>query len=391
VFEESRSVVAVLAGQLAAVEPDQLSMEAAAELLELAAEVEKVGAALRLLVARRAAAGPRWHEEGYRSPAAWVAAVSGSSVGEGRATLQASERLAELSGTREALRAGGLSSSQAEVVTTAAALDPASEPELLRAAATLSVEGLKSLAREVRAGALEADPERREQLRRRRYLRFWTDPDGLFHLSGALVGEAGAELFSAVRARAAFVADEAMAAGMPAEPPEAYDADALVALCVGDTRMATFSGNVGGTPRQATIVAHVSLEALRRGGLEEGECCEVPGLGPIPLATVEGLLGDAAVVVVASDDEEVSRVWDLGRVVPPNLRRALEERDPRCVVPGCTVSLSLITDLWRMPDTRERTGLSDLARLCRAHHRQKSIEGYALAGGPGRWEWRVPP
>lgn len=395
-FEETRSVVAALARSLVRVEHEELTTGGAAELLELAGEIERLGAGLRFLVADRAAAGEQWQEQGHRTPASWLAATARSSVGEARATLEASSRLARLPGTREALRQGDLSPAQLKAVVSAADADPAAEPELLEAAAALSVERLQGYAREVRAASCEPDPGRRQALRRRRYLRIWTEPDGMVHLAGALQADAGAELWAAVRSRAAFVADEALAAGVPLEAQEAYDADALVALVTGDTRRATFAGNVGGRTRHSTVVMHVSLDALRRGSLHAGELCEIPGVGSVPLSAVEDLLDDATLALAVRGDDEIVRVVDLGHTVSPCAEEALATRDSSCVVPGCSVSLSLVTVRWQhdgAPARRveEPAALASLAKLCVFHHRQMREDGFELGGGHGRWEWRAPP
>lgn len=395
VFEETRSVVAALAGSLGRVDHETLTAEAAGELLELAGEIERLGVGLRFLVADRAAAGRQWQERGHRTPASWLATVAGSAVGEARATIEASGRLARLPGTREALRHGELSPAQLKAVVAAADADPKAEPELLEAAAALTVERLQAYAREVRAAACEPDRERQVALRRRRYLRFWTEPGGMMHFSGAVPADDGAELVAAVRARAAFVADEALAAGVPLESQEALDADALVALATGDVRMATFSGNVGGRTRNSTVVMHVSLDALRRGSLEAGELCEIPGVGSVPLAAVEELLDDATVALAVRREDGAVRVVELGPTVSPWVERALAARDTSCVVPDCFVSLSLRTARW--PDEAvgspcvEEATLAGLAKLCAFHHRQMRDDGFVLGGGHGRWEWRAPP
>lgn len=396
-FEEAKTVVAGLTRRLASVEPERLSDEEAGAALVLAVEIERLGAGLRLLVARRAAEGSCWREEGHRSEAGWVAAVCGTPVAEARSALETSAFLAELPATRDALRSGRLSPAQARAVAVAAAADPRAEDELLLAAGMLSVEGLQGFARDVRATAAEPVSEQRAMLSRRRNLRFWTEADGMLHFAGAVPTDSGAELVAAVRSRAAFVADEALAAGLEPEPQEAYDADALVALATGDTRTATFAGNAGGGARQATIVVHTSVrhsggDQPGSGGTEAGERCEIPGVGPVPLTTVESLLGDATVQWAVGNAAGGYELVDLGPAVEPEADEQLEARDPKCVVPGCPNTLSLVTDYWSgasalfgPPD------LASLARLCRPHHRQKTHEGFVLSGGPGRWEWRGPP
>ncbi|HMK63279.1 MAG TPA: HNH endonuclease signature motif containing protein, partial [Acidimicrobiales bacterium] len=181
------------------------------------------------------------------------------------------------------------------------------------------------------------------------------------------------------------------AAGLAPEARAAYEADALVALATGDRRLATFQGQVGGRQRNATVVYHVNLEALRRGQLEAGEVCEVPGVGPVPLATIENVVGDAVAKLVIGNGVDVTTVCHLGRTVPAHVETALEARDRSCVVPDCDVTLSLEIDHWKVPFAAGGpTALWNLARLCHFHHQLKTYEGYQLRGGPGSWEWVAP-
>jgi hypothetical protein len=199
------------------------------------------------------------------------------------------------------------------------------------------------------------------------------------------------ELLSAVRSRAFHVVDDAMRAQLPRESQAAYDADALMALVTGDERQATFNGPRGGRRRNPEVVFHVDLEAFRRGSLDDGERCEIPGVGPVPLHVVEDVLGDATAKLVLSDGVDVRTVCHMGRTVPAHLETALEARDAACVVPGCNVTLGLEIDHWQIPWARGGpTALWNLARICKLHHRLKTYEGYRLGGGPGKWEWRPP-
>jgi hypothetical protein len=137
---------------------------------------------------------------------------------------------------------------------------------------------------------------------------------------------------------------------------------------------------------------HVDLAALRRGQLEDGEVCEIPGVGPVPLATALGELGEALLKVVISDGIDVTTVVHAGRAVPAHVRTALERRDRECVVPGCNENRRLHIDHYRVRfDQGGPTELWNLCRICPFHHRQKTYWGYELAGGPGAWEWNDPP
>jgi hypothetical protein len=375
----------------AEVDPDTVAGAQASLLLERYVKLERAVAAGRLAFARRAAECMNWRAEGHRSAADWFAQKTETSVGEAIATLETARRLPELPATREALCQGSLSVAQVREIVPAASADPSAEAELIEAAGYLSLKGLQNRARAVKAAAATDDAARAANIYRSRFLRHWVDPEGAFHLRARLTPDAGAEVLSVVRARAAFVADEATQAGVPPEPSEAYDADALVALVTGDLRMATFSGNVGGRTRSAVVYLHVSLEALHRGLLEAGELCEVPGIGPVPLVVVEHLMGDALAKLVIEKGVDVTTVFNLGRTVPAAVATALEARDRVCVVPGCDVSLSLEIDHWKIPyGKRGPTVLWNLARLCKFHHNLKTYQGWQLRGGPGKWEWVAP-
>lgn len=123
---------------------------------------------------------------------------------------------------------------------------------------------------------------------------------------------------------------------------------------------------------------------------EEGETCEIPGIGPIPMAVARRLADDAFLKVLVTDGTDVTTVAHPGRTIPARLRTAVEARDPACVVPGCDVRRGLEID-HRIP--REEGGptrLANLARLCRWHHYLKTHRRYRLGGGPGHWTWTGP-
>lgn len=373
------------------IDPETVTGEQAALVLERFVKLERAVDAGRLAFARRAAECMNWRAEGHRSAADWLAQKTKTSVGEAISTLETARSLPALSATQDALRQGDLSVAQVREIAAAASVDPAAEAELIEAAGYLSLKGLQHRTRTVRAAASQNEAERAAALRRGRFLRHWFDQEGGFHLHARLLADAGAEIMAAVRSRAAFVVDEATKAGVQPERREAYDADALVALLTGDLRRATFEGNVGGRARSTTVYLHVSLEALRRGNIEAGEFCEIPGVGPVPLATVDHLMGEAMGRLVVERGVDVASFCNLGRTVPTALEAALEARDRVCVVPGCEVSLSLEIDHWQIPYSQcGPTALWNLARLCKFHHNLKTYDGWRLKGGPGRWEWVGP-
>lgn len=373
------------------VDPDCVSGEDAGLMIEDVVKVERAAAAIRLGLTRRAAECMTWRQEGHRSAADWLAQKTKTSVGEAISTLETARRLPDLPATTQALRQGSLSVPQVREIAAAASIDPASEADLIEMAGYLSLKGLQYRARLIKANATD-EAERIAAIRKGRFFRHWLDPEGAFHLHTRVTPDAGAEILSAVRARASFVAQEAVTAGMAEEGASAYEADALVALVTGDVRYDTFHGLTGGRRRAPGVVYHVSLEALSRGRLEPGELCEVPGVGAVPLKVIENVVGDAMAKLVISNGVDVTTVCHLGRTVPAHVETALEARDRSCVVPECDVTLSLEIDHWQVPFSEGGpTALWNLARLCRFHHQLKTYEGYELRGGPGHWEWVPPP
>jgi hypothetical protein len=98
--------------------------------------------------------------------------------------------------------------------------------------------------------------------------------------------------------------------------------------------------------------------------------------------TSRRLTCDASRVVMRHDDE--GRLVEIGartRTIPPALRRALQQRDQGCRFPGCGVRVGQGHHLHHWAQGGPTT-LSNLALLCRRHHRAVHEEGYQVARGP---------
>ena len=282
-------------------------------------------------------------------------------------------------------------------IAAAAADHPAFELELLEAAATCTFNGLKDRCRRVRAavGSADSENDRYEAIRASRYFRHWSDPDGAFRGEFKLTPDDGARILSSLKPHADRLFDEARTAGRH-EPATAYAADALVELVTGTRRIGTAPrpGQTGGARGTGPPVVHLRVDAaaLRRGYVEDGEVCEIPGVGPVPVATARSLLSEAFLKILVTEGVHVVSVCHVGRAVPAHLRSAIEERDPTCVVPGCDVAVGLEIDHWDIPYADGGpTTMSNLARLCHFHHTMKTYGGFELRGGPGKWEWEPPP
>jgi len=391
-----------VARHLATADADRVTSTQAAELVTLFAEIERLGAAGKVLYAGRAAQSMVWRDQGHRSAASWIAQKTGVGIGDAMATLETAEALGSLPETSEALRRGELSAPQVKVIAEAAATDPRAEAELLKAAASDGLKGLRERAAQVRAVAGSAAEEiaRYKAVRAARYVRHWADPDGAFRLDAKLTPDAGARLISALESEAD-VRSQQFRGSPEQEHPAAYMADALVALVAGDPTGPGDSGpgpegpsgptRATGSGRPAVSI-RVDAVALRRGYVEGGETCLIPGVGPIPVATVTNALSDAYVKLFVVDGADILSVCHVGRTVPAHVQSALEARDPTCVVPGCDTAKGLENHHWQVPYFECGTStLDNLARVCWWHHSMITYEGYVLSGGPGSWEMRAPP
>jgi len=382
-----------IARDLGDADPDRVTTAQAADLVTLCAEVERLVSAVRVLFSHRAAQSTRWRDEGHRSAASWMAETSGNGVGHALDALETSSVLATLPETADALRRGELSHSQLKIIAGAAAQNPRTETELLRAAANHSLKGLKETAAAVRAGATSAEQEkaRYRAIHAARYARHWADPDGAFRLDATLTPDAGAKLLSALNEEADFRFHEARKA-QDHENPSAYSADALVALVTGEPAGPASKDSGPSTAPRATVVIRVDARALRRGYAKAGEMCAIPGVGPVPVAEVRRQLSDAFVKIVVLDGKDVTTVCHVGRSISRHLQTALEERDPVCVVPRCDVAHGLQNHHWDVDYVDCKTStLDNLARVCWWHHNVITYDGYELTGGPGSWEMRAPP
>jgi len=367
VFERVRDAVDALKATARRFDPLCVDGRDAAELLAVVSEGERVCGAMKALLARRVDESKIWRQGGHRSAAHWVAEATGETVGAAARTLETARALEHLPETDAAFRAGKLSETQAAEVAGAAAADPRTEAELLEAASSTSVKGLRDRCRQVRAGAESDDQAWARRLHLNRRAHEWTDPDGAYRIEARLAPDAGARFSSAWRAHTDRIFCDARRADRR-EPRSAYAADALVALAS------------EGPCKPVEVRVTVDSAALSRGHTQAGERCEIAGIGPVPVTVARSLLDDASVAVMTRDEDDIKAVSRPTRTIPVKLRRALEARYPTCGVPGCANDQFLEIDHVVALEDHGRTELANLWRLCSHHHRLKTYAGWTVVG-----------
>src|SRR5580765_772182 len=167
---------------------------------------------------------------------------------------------------------------------------------------------------------------------------------------------------------------------------EQLQADALTLLA----ETALHKGIDPGAPGERyQVVVHVDAAVLA--DAEQPGQSVLEGGARVPAGTSQRLACDATRVLMCQDAE--GRVIEVGartRTIPPAIRRALQHRDRGCRFPGCGVRFGQGHHVQHWAHGGPTT-LSNLALLCRRHHRAVHEEGYQVDRQPdGALQFRRP-
>jgi len=380
---------------MAAIEVDAVDAAGARELVGLADEVRRSGDSLRTVAVGQVERTNGWKGQGAKSISEWLSSETDCAHYEAQSVVMLANQLQHLPVTQAALRSGELSGTQAVEVARGAIVAPNTETQLLNLAKHATVRDLRDATNRVVAGATD-EAERHKQVHKSRYLKWWVGEDGACNLKGRMTVANGALVKAALAPFEDSIFKQARKSG-DHERPEAYAADALMALCEkASTKQSSESGTKSSRPN-AVINIRVDIDALKRGRTENGEVCEIAGVGPIPVATATEYLGEAFLKLLVIDGVEIKTVAHMGRHIPAPLRTAVEERDRVCQVPTCDMSVGLEIDHIKPFAEGGPASFENLVRLCRRHHLQKTHDGYRLVkikvegASETRWAWRAPP
>ena len=274
-------------------------------------------------------AAHRRNGENDRDAAQLIGRAIGTDTSEARRVIRTAKKVEKLPETDAAVRAGHLSARQAELIADAATANPAAERKLL-AAANDGIVPLKEACIKARAEA--EDPTKRAARQHgARVLRTWTATDGMLEGHFRLVPEIGGQVKAVLDAEVQRIFRAHRTSGEH-EPHEAYAADALARLLLEGNQEAT-----GPPANRAATTVHVVIDhtALVRGNTIPGETCEIPGVGPVDVAWVREMLGDAFVTAIIKKGRDITTVAHFGRHIPAHLRTAMIVAGRECVVTGC--------------------------------------------------------
>jgi hypothetical protein len=354
------------------------------EIAELSAHLDAATARLLDLI-REFDAREGWNS-GFISCAAWLSWRVGLAPGAAREHVRVARALGTLPLLARALARGELSYAKIRALTRVAT--PDTEERLLAVGREGTAEHVERIVRGWRRVDRQAEAREAALQHAGRALHVYPDADGTVMVRGRLTPEAGALLVQALAAARETLYQRARDKEPDADPPTMVQqqADALALLA----ETALHHGLDPGAPGERyQVVVHVDAEVLADAD-QPGQSVLENG-ARVPAGTSQRLACDASRVVMRHGrDGRVVEVDARTRTIPPALRRALHHRDRGCRFPGCGVRVGQGHHIRHWAHGGPTT-LSNLALLCRRHHRAVHEEGYQVDRLPdGELRFRRP-
>ena len=357
------------------------------EIAELSAHLDAASARLLELIREFDARGG-WNN-GFRSCAAWLSWRVGLDLGAARERVRVARALVTLPRLASALARAELSYAKVRALTRVAT--PETEERLLAVGRAGTAHHVERIVRGWRRMDRKKEAREAALQHRNRALHVRQDDDGMVVIHGRLAPEVGALLMRALEAARDSlyrIQHTTIATMAHDEPPSMaqQQADALALIAETALRHGLDPGAPG---ERYQVVVHVDAAVLAdadapgQSVLEDGT--------RVSAETSQRLACDASRVVMRHDAE--GRMTEIGartRTIPPALRRALLHRDRGCRFPGCGLRFGQGHHLRHWAHGGPTT-LSNLAMLCRRHHRAVHEEGYRVERlANGGLEFRRP-
>jgi len=360
------------------------------EIAELSAHLDAASAHLLTLI-REFDVRAGWNT-GFRSCAAWLSWRVGLDPGAARERVRVARALATLPLLAEALARGELSYAKVRALTRVATLE--TEARLLAVGRAGTATHVERILRGWRQVDRQAEARETAQRHNSRALHVHQDEDGMVILRGRLEPEVGALFMQALAAAREMLyqrarREEAAVPGDPsADPPSMAQQQADALALIAETALHQ-ELDPGAPGERYQVVVHVDASALADPD-QAGVSVLEDGVR-VSAETSRRLACDASRVVMRHDENGwLIEVGARTRTIPPALRRALHHRDRGCRFPGCCVRFTHGHHLRHWAQGGPTT-LSNLALLCRRHHRAVHEEGYRVEREPdGALQFRRP-
>jgi len=348
------------------------------EIAELSAHLEAAGARLLDLIREFDARGG-WNH-GFSSCAHWLSWRIGWNLNAARERVRVARALGTLHRLAAALARGELSYAKVRALTRVAT--PETEERLLAVGRSGTACQVERIVRGWRRVDALAEARETTQRHKSRALHVYQDEDGMVVVRGRLTPEEGALLMQALaaaretlyqRARNTSVVDVSADASTMSQ----QQADALALLAESALHRDLDPGAPG---ERYQVVVHVDEPVLTDPDAPGQSVLE--GGTHVTAVTSRRLACDATRVIMRHDaDGRIVEVGARTRTIPPAIRRALHHRDQGCRFPGCGVAFGQGHHIRHWAQGGPTT-LSNLAMLCRRHHRAVHEEGYQVERQP---------
>ena len=356
------------------------------EIAELSAHLNAASARFLALIGEFDERRGWGNGSGFSSCAHWLTWRVGLAPVAAREHVRVARALGSLPSIAGAFASGEISYSKVRALTRIAR--PETEERLLKVARVGTASHVERIVRGWRK--VDRIAEARDTARKHssRSLRVYRDDDGMVVVRGRLTPEMGAVVMKALDAARETLYRQPLETRVETDPPtaEQQEADALVLLAESALHQGLDPGTAG---ERYQVVVHVDVPLLAdpdapgQSALEDGD--------HVPAGTSHRLACDASRVVMQhAADGRVMEVAARTRTIPPALRRALHHRDPGCRFPGCAVRFGQGHHIRHWAEGGPTT-LSNLALLCRRHHRAVHEDGYTVERkADGELEFRRP-
>ena len=354
------------------------------EIAELSAHLDAATARLLDLIREFDARGG-WNT-GFRSCAAWLSWRTGLAPGAAREHVRVARALGILPLLARALARAEVSYSKVRELTRVAT--PETEERLLAVGRAGTAEHVERIVRGWRRVDRQAEAREAARQHASRSLCLYPDSDGTMIVKGRLTAEVGALLVQALAAARETLYQRRRDTEPDADPPTMIQQQADALALLAETAL-HHELDPGAPGERYQVVVHVDAEVLADAD-QPGQSVLEDG-ARVPAGTSQRLACDASRVVMRHDsDRRVVEVGARTRTIPPALRRALHHRDRGCRFPGCGVRVSEGHHIRHWAQGGPTT-LSNLASLCRRHHRAVHEEGYLVDRRPdGALRFRRP-
>ena len=354
------------------------------EIAELSAHLDAATARLLDLIREFDARGG-WNT-GFPSCAAWLSWRTGLAPGAAREHVRVARALGNLPLLAQALARGEVSYSKVRELTRVAT--PETEERLLAVGRAGTAEHVERIVRGWRRVDRQAEAREAARQHASRSLYVYPDSDGMMIVKGRLTAEVGALLVQALAAARERLYQRRHDTEPEADPPTMVQQQADALALLAETAL-HHELDPGAPGERYQVVVHVDAEVLADAN-QPGQSVLEDG-ARVPAGTSQRLACDASRVVLRHDaDGRVVEVGARTRTIPPALRRALHHRDRGCRFPGCGVRVVQGHHIRHWAQGGPTT-LSNLAMLCRRHHRAVHEEGFRVDRRPdGTLQFRRP-